>query len=117
MLARLFKNQQKEIAGLKSQTLEQERLLKAVGVKKKKKKDTGYFASRGQLLSLIIEHFNTDDLENICFDLGVPYDSIPGIGKRAKAQSIIEYFENRIEMYKLLDVLQLERPHVEWPSI
>lgn len=63
----------------------------------------------------MVEHFDTEELEDMCFDLGIPYDSLSGIGKRAKARSLIAYFEKRIEMYKLFDILEERRPHVDWP--
>jgi len=117
VLARLFKTQQKTIAELTEQVDEQKRYWQAVGKPiRTGKKDTGYFTDRGKLLSLMEEHFSVDDIEDICFELGVFHDKLPGIGVRGKSRSLIQHFEQRTEIYKLLDEIKQRRPHIEWPT-
>ena len=115
-MAKLFREQANQLAALQKQVNDHNRFWQAIG-KPIRKKDTGYFTDRGILLSLIEEYFNQDELEDVCFDLGVFWDKLAGIGVRAKARSLIAHLERRAQIYKLLDECEQRRPHVEWPSL
>lgn len=92
------------------------RYWQAVG-KPVRKKDTGYFAVRAMMLSLIDEYFNQDEFDDMCFVLGVNLDNLNGDNLRAKIRSLIEYFEQKHEMYKLIDECEQRKPHIEWPTL
>ena len=61
------------------------------------------------LRQAIIESFNLDELRALCFDLKLDYESLPGEGKFAKAQSLIEYYRNRRQLEKLITAVRNER--------
>jgi hypothetical protein len=117
-LAKLFKEQAGQLDELRRLVDGHDRFWNAIGKPvRKARRDTGYFTDRGKLVSLIEEYFNEDELIDMCFELGIFYDKLVGVGVRAKARSLIEYLERRAQIYKLLDECEQRRPHVEWPSL
>ena len=45
------------------------------------------------LYRLLVEAFNEDELQTLCFFLGVDYEVLPARGKAGKARDLIEYTE------------------------
>ena len=54
-----------------------------------------------QLRDLIVAHFNDNELRDLCFDLGVDYESLPGEGKAARARELVAYFQRRNRLAEL----------------
>lgn len=69
-----------------------------------------------QLRDLILEHFSDDDLRSLCFDLGIPYEDLPGESRPAKARELIIYMKNRGRLPELIDRGRVLRSHVTWPD-
>ncbi len=101
---------------MQQQVAAHDRFWQAIG-KPVRKKDTGYFALRAAMLALIDEYFNRDEFEDMCFVLGVDMDNLIGDNLRAQIRSLIEFFEQKHEIYKLIDECEQRKPHVEWPSL
>jgi tetratricopeptide (TPR) repeat protein len=55
-----------------------------------------------QLRQSLIESFDDNELRDLCFDLRIDYESLPGDGKSAKARELVTYCER----HKRLDELQ-----------
>ena len=72
---------------------------------------------RKQLLVLMIESFNMDELMEICFNLGVMWDSLEGNTIQIKIMALIENMERRGHEYMLIGECQRVRPNVNWPSV
>ncbi len=72
-----------------------------------------------QLRQLIVAHFDLDEIESICFDLGIDYDSLPGEGKLKKVVELIEHCARSEQIVRLIDVCAQLRPAVEpaWQTL
>ncbi len=72
-----------------------------------------------QLRQLIVAHFDLDEIESICFDLGIDYDSLPGQGKLKKVVELIEHCARSGQIVRLIDVCAQLRPAVEpaWQTL
>ena len=77
--------------------------------------DTGELQARATLHDLITNHFNSEELMQLCFDLGVFWDKLPGDALDGKARALIEKLEREERLYKLIGECQKVRPQVMWP--
>ena len=69
------------------------------------------------MLSLIADHFDTQELRELCFELGIDYDDLGGEGRRAKIRELLLYARRHGRTPDLLEQLRRARPHVAWPSL
>lgn len=69
-----------------------------------------------ELRAAIVEHFDGEELRTLCTDLGVDYDTLPGLGKEAVVRELIAYQERRHRLPALLAACQFARPLVAWPA-
>jgi hypothetical protein len=72
-------------------------------------------ALRTQLQQLLYQMFNTDELEELGFSLGVQADDIKGETLGVKAQELVLYCERRGIVDKLLGRCRELRPGATWP--
>lgn len=61
--------------------------------------------------------FSLDDLEQLCFDLGIPWEEIPGNTRTAKTRELIDYFIRRGRITDLLAYSTKVRPQYPWPTL
>lgn len=75
--------------------------------------------SRTRLRKALAEHFSLDELDTLCTDLGVDYESVPGYGrdKETRVREIVTYFEDRGRLNDLVDQCAQERPLVGWSDL
>ncbi|MCB9008558.1 MAG: DnaB-like helicase C-terminal domain-containing protein [Ardenticatenaceae bacterium] len=72
---------------------------------------------RAQLRSLMIQHFDMQDIKDLCFDLRIDFENLgAGSNKNEKVRALILFMENRLELNQLVEVTKSVRPQVEWPS-
>ena len=71
-----------------------------------------------QLRQLIADHFNRQELTQLCFDLNVDHDEIasPNAVKSEAIDGLLVYFAKRKRQTDLIQALRQERPLVEWPE-
>ncbi|GIK58136.1 MAG: hypothetical protein HND44_10705 [Chloroflexi bacterium] len=70
------------------------------------------------LRDLLNEHFNNAELNQLCFDLGIEYENLPGPKTRiGKAQSLVEHCLRHGRLPDLLTHCHIQRPHVAWPDV
>jgi hypothetical protein len=62
----------------------------------------------------LIDHFNEEELRDLCFHLDVDYDDLPGAGKAGKARELVTYHERRGTLPALVEVCRQLRPNVDW---
>lgn len=62
------------------------------------------------LRSLVAEHFDLEELRDLCFDLNVDFDDLRGEGKTAKARELIMYVQRRDRLNDLIVELKRLRP-------
>ncbi len=80
-------------------------------------------ANRAQDRDLLIQlrqffdtRFSEDELRTVCFDLGIDYDNLAGMGKAGKARELVAYYERNSRIPELLAVARQLRPGVSWPD-
>jgi hypothetical protein len=72
---------------------------------------------RTELRQLLSKHFDKGELQTLCFDLRVDYDSLPGDGKADKERELIEHLERRSRLQQLVELGKRLRPDVPWESL
>lgn len=72
--------------------------------------------NRIRLKELMVRYFNKEELEDLCFDLGIDKDDLPNATKPELAKEIILYCERHGMLERLLDICRRQRPHAEWPE-
>lgn len=65
----------------------------------------------------LVDYFEVEDLESLCFDLGLDYDGLPGDGKRGKVVELIEYFGRTGRIVELIDHCAQLRPNLAWGNL
>lgn len=70
-----------------------------------------------QLRKLLTSHFNTSELQVMCFDIGVDYEELEGSNKTTKVQDLISYLYRRNELHLLIGEAKKQRPSVKWLAI
>lgn len=74
-------------------------------------------SKRTKLRKLLIDHFDLQDLQDLCFDLGVDFDNLGGGNRKAeKIRELILYMEKRFFLSELVAVVAEARPNVTWPE-
>ena len=63
------------------------------------------------------EYFNEEELQTLCFDLGVEYGNLPAQSKAAKARELVALMQRQGRMDELVAAVARQRPNVEWQSI
>jgi hypothetical protein len=71
---------------------------------------------RVRLRMMIDEHLNKSELQTLCFDMNVDYDSLNGENKSDKARELVAYFQRRGTIRDLVAKCKELRPKVEWES-
>jgi hypothetical protein len=61
---------------------------------------------RTDLLKWIREKFNDNELRDLCFELDIDYESLPGEGKAAKVRELVTYCQRRDRLVDLEQVAQ-----------
>ena len=69
-----------------------------------------------ELNSKMNQVFSLDEIESLCFDMGIDFDSLGGEGKGAKIRELIEFCRRRGRDEELVAKVRAERPQVAWPG-
>jgi len=64
----------------------------------------------------IVEYFDDSDLHDLCFDMRIDYDNLPGQSKKDKARELIAYCMRTSCVPDLVTQLKRLRPKVSWES-
>lgn len=70
-----------------------------------------------EVIEVICKHFNTDEVDGLCFSIGHNVEEIAGRGSnlRVYAQSLVPFISRRGEERQLLQAMVNQRPHlVDW---
>lgn len=73
-------------------------------------------SSRAQFRQNLIKAFSNEELQTVCFDLGLDPETLPGHdeGKARWAENILRYFELAGRVPDLARELQKQRPNLDW---
>ncbi len=67
-----------------------------------------------KLYQMLMDNFNSNELQQLCFDLGVDYETLAGTSKDAKTRELITFFIRHGRSNDLLQYLGHARPNVDW---
>jgi serine/threonine protein kinase/ATP/maltotriose-dependent transcriptional regulator MalT len=70
-----------------------------------------------QLRQILEAHFDQDELQTFCFELGVDYDNLPGEGHGNKAREMLDYLARHSRLPELLTLGQGQRPDIAWDDV
>lgn len=70
-----------------------------------------------ELHRLITSHFDNDELQTLCFSLGVNYDDLRGSAKVSKVRELISYLERRNLITTIIRKFRELRPGISTESI
>lgn len=68
------------------------------------------------LRDMLVNYFSIDDLQDLCFEMSVDFDNLPGDTKAAKARELIIFCRNRAKLGSLIEKAKLARPSLNWIS-
>lgn len=71
---------------------------------------------KAEFLRKLITSFSDSELREICLELEVDYEILPGMSKADKARELILYLERRECLSELSEICQRLRPNVTWLS-
>lgn len=69
---------------------------------------------RVKLRQILTNYFNEDELRDICFDLNIDYESLPGASKTSKARELVAFVERHGKSQEFVQYLQQVRPNIPW---
>lgn len=72
--------------------------------------------NRAHLRRQLLEHFNDSELRDLCFDLSVNYDLLPGLGFGDKVRELIAYCERNGRLDELVTACAACRPAAFQPG-
>lgn len=67
-----------------------------------------------QLRQILIERFDWEELETLCYDLGVDFQSLKGDSKAGKARELIAFLSRRERLDDLITMGKTQRPDIIW---
>ncbi|RMH21285.1 MAG: tetratricopeptide repeat-containing protein [Gammaproteobacteria bacterium] len=67
-----------------------------------------------RLRDLLLTHFDIAELNELCFELGVEFEDIPGSTLSDKSSELILYCERHDRTQELIEVCKKNRPMVKW---
>lgn len=70
-----------------------------------------------QMRMQMAEFFNLNDLQDLCWELGIQYEDLPGAGLSAKVRELLSFCWRNGRLPDLLEYCRTARPHVEWPTL
>jgi hypothetical protein len=65
-----------------------------------------------ELRDILAEYFNLSEQRDLCFDLGVEYDDLPGSGVRDKARALVNHMYRHGQLNTLVEACYNLRPHL-----
>ena len=68
------------------------------------------------ILSLLREHFDLEELRELCFILGVKYDDLRSEGRKSKARELVMYLDRCGRLPELTREMKKQRPNIPWPG-
>jgi len=65
-----------------------------------------------KLLQALVTHFDTKELHDLCLELGMDYDGLPGSRKQDKARELVSYLKRRGRIAELAAACSRQRPDI-----
>ena len=71
---------------------------------------------RNELRLLLDKHFDDGELHDLCFELEIEYENLPGAAKKDRVRALVSYCERHVCLEELLAACHHLRPKADWPS-
>ncbi len=65
----------------------------------------------------IVEHFDDSDLRDLCFDMGIDYDDLPGQSKKDKARELVARCKRTGKIRELVALCRKLHSNVSWEDV
>jgi hypothetical protein len=69
------------------------------------------------LRQILTDRFNSEELQTLCFELGIEYENLGGQGKAGKARELIGYVERRDLIIELISAGEKLRADIPWRKL
>lgn len=69
------------------------------------------------LHGLLNQHFNLAEIQTLCFNLNVDYESVSGEEKPSRIRELLLALGRNGRLPELITLAQQERPHIAWPPV
>ena len=69
------------------------------------------------LRQMIATHFSDSELRDLCFDLAIDYENLPGHGKGDKVRELVAYVERYKRLAELVKEVRRLRPTIDWSNV
>lgn len=70
-----------------------------------------------QLRNKIVSSFNQEELNDLCFELGINPEEIPSGALSSRARELVNLFYRREDLVALLELLSKLRPKIDWMNL
>ncbi|MFN2107592.1 MAG: hypothetical protein ACK2UJ_22130 [Candidatus Promineifilaceae bacterium] len=57
----------------------------------------------------LVDEFNIEELQDLCFAMGIDYEELGGAGKSAKARELVLYMQRRGRLGELNEAIRAKR--------
>ena len=72
---------------------------------------------RKAIVQLLRNHFDESELRDLCFDLQINYEDLPGQSRRDKTRELVTFCQRRRQLPELVEACRQLRPNVSWPYV
>lgn len=69
------------------------------------------------LRKILAERFSVEELQTLCFEMGIEYEDLSGQGKAGKARELVGYLDRRDLIRELISVGERLRPDIQWGQL
>lgn len=76
--------------------------------------DAAWIKKRALVLNALVDHFSSEEISVLAFQMGLDWSDVPGGTKTAKAVHLIEACEDREKMPNLMYQIRAARPDMKW---
>lgn len=76
--------------------------------------NNGLTVTMPQIRTFIVQHYNDSELRDLCFELGIDYENLPGGGKADKARELVAHCNRRGRLAELVELCRSQRPTAPW---
>lgn len=78
------------------------------------KPKTGELKTRSSFHDQMVDAFSINEIRQICFDLKINFDELPGDTLTDRCRELYLYTERRGDVHRLIEICQRERPSANW---
>ena len=70
-----------------------------------------------QVFDILSNYFDEDELNTLCFKLGIDFNKFQGNGVEAKVRELLKYLDRHQRLLETVKQGKQERPTIDWPLL